>query len=70
MIKPEEHIMFGGRDWELIKAYLKEEQEQKIRMLVSATDHDTSNRIRGALSMIQALLSLETAADKAAKRNM
>lgn len=69
MIKPEEGIMFKGRDWELLKLYLAAEREKKVQMLVSATDHDTSNRIRGALGMIQALLALENAAEQAAQRN-
>lgn len=69
MIKPEEQIMFHGRDWALLKAYLVHQKELKLQMLVSATDHDKSNHIRGALGMIQALLALESAAEQAANRN-
>lgn len=63
-LKPEEHIMFAGRDWVVIKAFLLEQRDTKIGMLVSAVDHDKSNQIRGALAMIQTLLALENAANR------
>lgn len=69
MMRPEEQIMFQGRDWQLIKAYLLAQREQKLGLLVGADSHDASNRYRGALSMIQTLLALETAAEQAAQRN-
>lgn len=69
MMQPEDQIMFQGRDWLLLKGYLNKQRDLKLQMLVSAVDHDSSNRIRGALGMIQALLALESAAEQAAKRN-
>lgn len=69
MIKAEEYIMFAGRDWQIIKTWLTEQQEQKIGLLIAATNHDKSNEYRGALSMIRQVLALETAAELAAKRN-
>lgn len=69
MMQPELQITFKGRDWTLLKAYLEEQQKLKLQMLVSAVDHDSSNKIRGALGMIQTLLSLEKAAEQAANRS-
>lgn len=63
-MKPEEAIMFNGRDWQLLKAFLLAQRDSKLSMLVGATDHDTSNKLRGALGMIQTLLHLETAAEQ------
>lgn len=62
-------INFNGQDWAAIRRWLLESKEKKIGLLVSATDHDTSNKIRGALTIISELLALEEAAKKAANRN-
>lgn len=62
MMKPEEQIMFAGRDWQLVKAYLLDQRDKKISMLCGNLDHDSSNRVRGALQQIQALLAIEPAA--------
>lgn len=59
-------INFHGQDWAAIKQQLLSSREKKIGLLVSANDHDTSNRIRGAIAVINELLALEEAAIKAA----
>lgn len=68
MIRAEEHIMFEGRDWQVLKAWLNEKYENKVGMLITSTNHDQSNEIRGALKMIKEILQLEHAAKLAAKR--
>jgi hypothetical protein len=62
MMRLEDHVNFHGPDWTAIKLYLEQVKENKIGLLIQAKDHDTSNQIRGALSMIQQLLALESAA--------
>lgn len=62
MINVADHINFHGTDWHAIKIYLEQVKENKIGLLVSAEEHDQSNKIRGALSLIQQLLALESAA--------
>lgn len=66
MIQPEKYVAFGGRDWQVLKAWLLEQREQKIGLLVQSETHDKSNQIRGALAMIHQILALEEAAAKAA----
>lgn len=61
-------INFYGQEWAATKKWLLESKEKKIGLLVSATDHDTSNRIRGAIQVINELLALEEAAVKAANQ--
>lgn len=61
-------ISFHGGEWAAIRKWLLDSKEKKMGLLVSATDHDTSNRIRGAISMINELLALEEAAIKAANQ--
>lgn len=61
-------INFHGGDWAAIKTWLLDSKQKKMGLLVSATDHDTSNKIRGAITMIDELLRLEEAATKAAQR--
>lgn len=64
MIDPSEHIMFAGRDWQVLKSWLLSQKENKIGMLTSpSTTHDVSNQLRGSLIMIQAILALESAAN-------
>ena len=66
MIKPEEHLSFHGRDWQVIKAWLLEIKEQKIGLLIQADTHDKSNQIRGSLGLINQMLAFEKAATMAA----
>lgn len=70
MVKPEEHILFAGRDWVILKAWLLEQKELKINALVRAETHDASNEVRGALKFIQQVLALEPAADRAANQGL
>ena len=53
--------------WKLMKAWLEKKKETKTSMLVGSKEHDESNRIRGALSVIDELLALEKAAILAAR---
>lgn len=64
-----EHINFYGPDWTAIKRILLEKKETKTNLLIQADTHDKSNQLRGSLSVINELLSLENAARKAAMRN-
>lgn len=66
MARPEEYIAFQGRDWQLLKTWLLEQKNNKVGLLIQADTHDKSNQIRGALAMIQQILALEEAANKAA----
>lgn len=62
MIDAASMLNFHGYDWPIIRAYLKEVREQKIGRLLQDINHDEVNKIRGALSVIDQLLRLETAA--------
>lgn len=62
------HINFHGAEWAAIKKILKDMQEKKINLLISAETHDKSNELRGSLKVITELLRLEDAAYKAATR--
>jgi len=62
MINLSDHLNFYGTDWTAIKTYLEQVKENKIGLLVASNSHDQSNQIRGALSLIQQLLALESAA--------
>lgn len=56
------YINFGGPEWTAMKTWLTEQKENKVNLLIAAPDQDTSNKIRGALSMIQQILALEESA--------
>lgn len=62
------HINFHGAEWAAIKKILKEMQEKKINLLITAETHDKSNQLRGSLMVITELLRLEDAAHRAATR--
>lgn len=66
MIELSKYINFNSPEWRAIKLWLEETKEIKIEMLIGTSDHDKSNQIRGALSMIQALLKLEEIAAQGA----
>lgn len=57
-------INFGGRDWILIKATLKQLKETKVGLLIGARTQEQSDKIRGALGLIDHLLALEDAAKR------
>lgn len=63
MIRLEDHVNFHGPDWNAIKIFLEQVKEVKIGLLVQAVEHDESNKIRGALSLIQQLLAYDKAAN-------
>jgi hypothetical protein len=68
MIRPEDHITFAGRDWQLIKAWLEEVKENKIGLLIQSETEIKSNQIRGSIAMLNEILALEKkAAAKAAQ---
>lgn len=57
-----QYIQYEGQQWQVLKQYLLQVKESKIGLLVSAKDHDESNKIRGAIFMINQLLALEETA--------
>ena len=58
----DQSFQYEGNQWQVLKKYLQEVKEVKVGLLVKATDHDESNRIRGAISMIGQILALEETA--------
>lgn len=60
-MRPEDNINFSSYDWKLIKMWAQKQKEVKIGLLVATDDHDKSAKLRGAISVIDQLLSLETA---------
>lgn len=58
----DKYIQYDGNAWQVLKQYLLAVKETKVGLLVNATDHDESNRIRGAISMIGQILALEETA--------
>ena len=55
-------VNFGSPDWAALKLYLLEVREQRVARLISPEDERSSDRLRGAISLIDQLLSEETAA--------
>jgi 1-aminocyclopropane-1-carboxylate deaminase/D-cysteine desulfhydrase-like pyridoxal-dependent ACC family enzyme len=55
-------LEINGPTWRLLRVWAKEKKQQKIDLLVSSGSHDTSNQIRGAITMLNELLALEHAA--------
>lgn len=60
-------LNYYGPEWAVMKAYLKEQRELKVRQLIGCPDHDRSNVLRGELKVIEYLLTTEEAALKAAR---
>lgn len=56
------YIQYDSNAWQVLKTYLLAVKETKVGLLVQATDHDESNRIRGAISLINQILALEETA--------
>jgi hypothetical protein len=63
----ETDINFAGRDWILMKAWLKQTKETKVGLLIGAKTQEQSDKIRGALGLIDQLLALEDAANRPRK---
>jgi hypothetical protein len=59
-----EHINFHGPEWAAIKRLLLDSQQKKTQLLIQATTHDESMKLRGALSIITEILSYEKAAQQ------
>ncbi len=55
-------VNFGSHEWAAVKRYLLEVREQRVARLISPEDERSSDRLRGAISLIDQLLSEETAA--------
>lgn len=54
-----QHIQFEGATWRALKHHLEVTKQNKIGLLVAESDHDKSNRIRGAIQVIDQLLALD-----------
>ena len=55
-------VNFGSPEWAAVKRYLLEVREQRVARLISPEDERSSDRLRGAINLIDQLLSEETAA--------
>jgi hypothetical protein len=64
-IKLEEQVNFHGTDWIAIRAYLMEQDDNKVALLLGAKTHDETNELRGAVKFIRHLLSIEKTAKTA-----
>lgn len=60
-------LNYYGPEWAVMKAFLQEQRELKVRQLVGAADHDRSNVLRGEIKVIEHLLATEEAAHRAAR---
>lgn len=63
-----EHVQFEGATWRALKHHLEVKRNNKVGMLVASTDHDESNRIRGAINMLDELLALDKPTMQSANR--
>lgn len=59
-----EHFNFHGPEWAAIKRLLLDSQQKKTQLLIQATTHDESMKLRGALMTITEILSIEKAAQQ------
>ena len=57
-----------GADWLAIKEWLEIERELNVAKLLKATNQDESNKLRGAVDVIDKLLGVEKDAAIAASR--
>jgi hypothetical protein len=60
-------LNYHGPEWAVMRAYLKELRELRVKQLIGPIDHDKSNLIRGELRLIETLLITEDAALRAAQ---
>ncbi len=63
-----EHIQFEGATWKALKHHLELMKQNKIRLLVSEETHDKSNRIRGAIEVLDSLLAMDKPTMQSANR--
>lgn len=57
-----EGFNFNGSEWGALKKWLLTQRETKVGLLISAATQETSDKLRGSISMIDQLLKLENAA--------
>lgn len=60
---------FNTRDWELLEAWLRQERENKVGILIGAATEKDADKVRGAIQYIDSLLGLKRAAILAANEN-
>lgn len=63
-----EHIQFDGATWKALKHHLELVKQNKVRLLVAAETHDESNRIRGAIQLLDQLVALDKPTMQSANR--
>jgi ABC-type molybdate transport system ATPase subunit len=63
-----QHIQFEGATWRAIKHHLEEVRANKVRLLVSSETHDESNRIRGAIQVLDQLIAMDKPTAMSANR--
>lgn len=61
---PQDHINFYGKDWSILRAYLKYKQDIIMDSLCRDLSQEETNVLRGNLRGIRDILSLEQAAPK------
>lgn len=59
MINLATQLNFHSPEWTVMKAYLLEQKEVKVRQLIGSKDHDESNVLRGDIKRIELLLQAE-----------
>ena len=55
----EGRVNFNGPEWEAIKRWLLSTRETKVSLLIGAANQTDSDKLRGAITMIDQLLKLE-----------
>lgn len=69
ILNPEQHINFNGKDWNILRAYLKDRSAVVVDQLCGDKSLDETTMLRGQLRAYRDLLSLEQmAASQAAKQ--
>lgn len=63
MIDPAEELNFSSREWAVLKAWVEQQKESKVKLLINADTQSKSDQIRGALQFITQFLALESAAN-------
>lgn len=58
---PEESINFEGRDWSILREWLRYEIDSATYMLCGNITHDESNKLRGKILFAKTILDLEAA---------
>lgn len=53
-----------SQTWNVVKLYLKNEEEKAVSKLIGCSSHDVSNELRGTIKFIRLLLKAEEDARK------